>query len=247
MNKVYIYDDDFLSLLSLIYFLLKNNIVPDNIKNTNYYPTLIEEVINLKIEEKENIIKYIILNMGNYVFKIMSCIFLSNEENKELILFYFFLNALKYRTKVIYRRDLKCVRKSLEITKYVLHESHKLKGFIRFKELKSKVLYAEISPVNNVLLFLAMHFQKRLKKEYWIIKDVGRKLLVIYDKKTFYIISENDFSFSIEYSDQEEKIESLWKNFYQVIGIKERKNETCRRNFMPKRYWKYIIEVSDEL
>ena len=44
-----------------------------------------------------------------------------------------------------------------------------------------------------------------------------------------------------------DEIEDLWKSFYNTIGIKERKNDRCRMNFMPKKYWKYILEVSDEI
>ena len=42
-------------------------------------------------------------------------------------------------------------------------------------------------------------------------------------------------------------IEELWKDFYKIIGINERKNDRCRMNFMPKKYWKYMIEMSDEI
>ena len=37
----------------------------------------------------------------------------------------------------------------------------------------------------------------------------------------------------------------MWKTFYNTIGIEERKNNRCRMNFMPKKYWKYILEVGD--
>ena len=43
-----------------------------------------------------------------------------------------------------------------------------------------------------------------------------------------------------------DEIEDLWKSFYNTIGIKERKNDRCRMNFMPKKYWKYILEVENE-
>ena len=39
----------------------------------------------------------------------------------------------------------------------------------------------------------------------------------------------------------------MWKSFYDTIGIKERNNERCRMNFMPKKYWKYIVEMSDKI
>ena len=48
-------------------------------------------------------------------------------------------------------------------------------------------------------------------------------------------------------SSNEKEIEKLWKIFYKTIGIKERKNDRCRQNFMPKKYWKYITEVREEL
>ena len=47
-------------------------------------------------------------------------------------------------------------------------------------------------------------------------------------------------------SEEELDTEKLWKEFYKTIGIETRKNDRCRMNFMPKKYWKYIIEMSDE-
>ena len=43
-----------------------------------------------------------------------------------------------------------------------------------------------------------------------------------------------------------DEMEDLWKSFYNTIGIKGRKNDRCRMNFMPKKYWKYILEVENE-
>ena len=39
----------------------------------------------------------------------------------------------------------------------------------------------------------------------------------------------------------------LWKSYYRHIAIASRYNPTCRRNHMPKRFWQYLPEVSDEL
>ena len=47
------------------------------------------------------------------------------------------------------------------------------------------------------------------------------------------VLKPSDFS--------DNNYEELWKLFYENIGIKERKNEKCRNNFMPKKYWKYIL------
>ena len=190
MEKVYIYDEDFNSLIILLITLLRNKIKPDNIKSNSYNTNLLEETIYLEIDKNENIYKTI----HHFEFlKTCFCVYLSEVNNKEIIIFYFLLNYLKYKEKVIYLRKLKCVSEVLRISSQVKHEAHRFKGFIRFKELDNKVLYAEIEPYNNILPLIKDHFIKRLTNELWIIKDVKRKLLCIYDKKKSYIVSENEF------------------------------------------------------
>lgn len=248
MNLVYVYDGDFLSLLSLISYFFQHHIIPYQIKNRFYTPNLLEEIIDLDVPIEEPIFERIIKGLGYYNFRMMYYVFLSSEEHKELYLYYFFRNGLKYREKIGYQRNLKCVREVLRLGNYVSHEIHKMKGFLRFREMENHVLYAEMAPENDILFDLSVHFQKRLRGEYWIIKDVRRGMLSCYNKKSFILVSEENFTIQtmIE-SIEEQKFESLWKTFYQTIGIAERKNDRCRMNFMPKKYWKYITEVRDEL
>ena len=246
-NNIYIYNNSFNSLLNLIEILFKNNIKPYNIKDQNYNANLLDNLIYLNINSKNidrKFIKYIGLNN----LKIVYYVYISTEENKELIIYYYLLNALKYNDKVIYMRNLKCISEALKISKYVSRENHRFKGFTRFKELNNKVLYAEISPDNNILYILSNHFKKRFKNEYWIIKDTKREIISLYDKKNYYILNCSEFNLvEIIKSDTEEKIEDLWKSFYKTIGINERKNDRCRMNFMPKKYWNNLVEVSDEI
>ncbi len=248
MNKVYIYEGDFLSLINLVFYLISNNIKPGSIKNESYFPNLFEDVIKFDYKDDFNNIDKIIKYFGKSVFRIIYYVFLSSDENKELIIYYFCLNTFKFKKSIVYRRDLKCVSEALRLTQYVSRETHKYKGFLRFRELENKVLYAEIEPVNDILFLISNHFAKRLKNEYWIIKDVKRNILSIYDKNNFVIVFDDEFVISTNnVSDDEEMFVDLWKVFYKSVGISERKNDRCRMNFMPKRYWKYIIEMSDEL
>ena len=248
MTDIYIYNNTFISLLNLIDILLKNNIKPLNIKNNLYVPNLLDNLINLEINEDIHVVDKYLEIVDKSIFKTIYYVFLSTDENKELIIYYFLLNSLKYKNKIIYMRNLKCVDKVLKISQYVSRENHKLKGFTRFKELENNILYAEINPLNNVLELLSNHFKNRLKNELWIIKDVNRKILSIYDKNDFYIVDENEFKLlNNNLSDKEKNIQNMWKSFYKTIGIKERKNDRCRMNFMPKKYWKFMLEMSDEI
>ena len=248
MNNIYTYNNNFISLINLIIFLKENKIKPSNIKPIGYNPTLFDNTINLNLKLNDNIINKITNEIGLNNLNIIMKIFLSTDEFKELIIYYFYLNSIKYKEKVIYMRNLKCVSSALKIAKYVSREAHKFKGFTRFKELENFCLYAEIEPTNNILILISKHFASRLKNEYWIIKDIKRNILSIYDKKNYYIVSENEFKLHDKtISNNEKNIEELWKDFYKTICIKTRKNDRCRMNFMPKKYWKNIIEMSDEI
>ena len=174
-------------------------------------------------------------------------VFLSCEENKELIIYYYLLNYLKYGSNLPNMRNLKCVSEMLRIHKKVGNEAHKMKGFIRFKELKNNLLYASFAPDNNVLELISIHFKKRLAHEFWLIKDEKRKIISVYNKKEYYILNEENFNLKeLLFSENEEIFGKLWQTFYDTIGIKERENPRCRMNFMPKKYWPYIMEVSDK-
>lgn len=236
MNRIFLYDRTFPNLLSLIKYLIDNKIKPDNICKEDYTNiNLFDEPINLKIKNK-----YVSLNKE--VLNIVYKVFLSNDLNKELIIYYFILNSYKYKD-ILLRRNLKCVVKALDISKYVSRENHKFKGFTRFKDYGT-FLYADINPTNNVLPLLMNHFSKRLQNEYFIIKDVNKNLLGIYDKNKYYLVDGNNYKVNI--SKENDNITDLWKIFFSSIAIKERTNLRNQMNLMPKKYWQYIIEMSDK-
>ncbi len=245
MDRVYVYQEGFLNLLTLLKYLIANKIKPFNIKEENYEASLLEEVVDLRLSLNKNILEEIKNKLGVNVLKILYYVYLSNDNNKELIMYYFYLNALKYPDTITLRRDLKCVREALKLEKYVGSEAHKLKGFVRFKELNNKVLYAKIKATNNCLEILANHFKRRLKEEYWIIHDEARHIMAIYDKKDYYIIDDNLLKME-DNKLSKDKYEDLWLTFFKTIAIKERENKTVQRNFMPKKYWENIIEVREE-
>lgn len=245
MNNIYIYQNNFISLLNLIKYLLKNKIKPFDIKDEFYNRSMLDNLIYLNIED-DNILEFI-KYIGNINLKIIYYVYLSTTENKELIIYYYILNTFKYHEKTIYMRNLNCVSKSLKIYNHVKRESHRFKGFTRFRQINNKILYAEINPDNNIIEIVSNHFKERLKYEYWIIKDVNRNILSLYNKKDYVLVSGNDIKLlELNNSKEEVEIQKLWQEFYKTIGIKERKNDRCRMNFMPKKYWKYILEVKEE-
>ncbi len=246
-NYSVLYDGTFINLLTTIKYLLKEKIKPTNIvEEGTCFPTIFDTIYKPNIENNPTIIKEIINISSKQILKIIYYIYLSNNKNKELIIYYFVLNTFIYKEKVIYQRNLKCVREALKISHHVSSEAHKLKGFTRFKMIKGKFLYAEISPDNNILELLSLHFKKRLPNELWIIKDTKRNILSIYNKKDFTIYLADDINLlELENNTGDTYYENLWKTFFQTIAIETRTNKKRQMSFMPKKYWHNMIEMGD--
>ena len=245
MNRVYLYNGSFKSLLILIVELLKFKENPQNIKcEKEYISNLLDETIYLKLND-DNL--KILNKLPKKILKIANYVFLSNEINKEIIIFDYIKYAFKYGEKVFSYRNINSINQTIKIVKYVNHEAHKLKGFLRFKQIQNKFYYAEIEPSNNIIEILGSHFKKRLNLEPWIIHDLKRDRYAVYDLKKVVYLTENDIlKLDIKIESNEEKYEELWKTFFKTIAIKERKNLKCQMNFMPKKYWKHLIEMEEK-
>ncbi len=118
-------------------------------------------------------------------------------------------------------------------------EAHNLTEFIRFKELEGGVLYARITPKNQVLSCLAPHFADRFPEENFMIYDKNHKMFVVKEAKKQWVLVQDEFGFgesSLAYSEEEQVYSTLWKGFVSSIAIKERENRRCQMQHLPLRY-----------
>ncbi len=248
MNDVYLYDGDFTSLLTLIVELIKEKKTPSNIvEESIYQPSLLEESIYLDLSNKKENISQLKKFLPKGVLGRIYYVYLSNNKNKEMILYSFIRYALYYKNKVFSYRRIDSINEVIKISQRVAGEAHKWKGFVRFEEKKNHLLYAEITPVNQVLPILIKHFKNRFSNENFCIKDNSHGIYVVYINQGVFYLNEKDLLVDLEKEEQEEKIEELWKTFHKTIAIKERENRKCQQNFMPKRYWKNMLEMENEI
>lgn len=238
MNRVYLYDS-YYELINLILELLKNNIEPDDIKDITYQSNLFDEVIYLK-QDFNNLNQFKRFNKS--IIHTCYYAFLSNKDNKEMIIYKFLKSALIYKENVFKYRNIDEINEIIKMVKYVGSEAHKLKGFLRFKKVNN-YYYASYEATNNVLPILANHFKNRLANEYWVIKDELRNIYAVYDLKKISYLKNSKLELNI---DKTGEFEDLWRTFFKIIAIKERKNLKCQMNFMPKKYWSHMLEMEDK-
>ena len=103
--------------------------------------------------------------------------------------------------------------------------------------------YAGIEPEYDVVAPMMPHFADRLRTQPFIIHDKNRNLYGVYDTKEWYITYADEVHIPA-ITDKEADYRRLWKTFYDTVAIQERINPRCRRQHMPKKYWKNITEMT---
>ena len=242
-ESTYLYDGTWDGLLTLIFWLFSKRIKPFGIKvEEQYEENLLYPAIKPMIASDFSFFRK---KVSNNIWRILFLVFLTEESDKELVIYYVLLNDFKYGNEVIFRRNLNCVNKALKYSRKVSHEAHKWKGFLRFSKMKGNIYYAKFHADANILGILANHFVKRLANEYWVILDVGRNILCLYDKREVTFCYGEDIHLQFHKDEDEREMEELWRVFFQTIAIKERKNLRCQQSFMPKKYWQDMLEMED--
>lgn len=140
------------------------------------------------------------------------------------------------------------VLKVAQVTKQVHRERHRMEAFVRFQLTKDGLYYAAVEPDFNVLPLLIDHFKNRYADQRWLIYDGKRKYGIYYNLETVETIELSlsdevkQGGLSIAFAEDEPLYQSLWKNYFQSVNIKARKNTKLHIQHMPKRYWKYLPE-----
>ncbi len=247
IDTTYVYDGTFEGLLSVIEKILKTKVIPYHITNkNNYVPNIFNNIQNIEVnDEYLLLIRY--LKQNYIIYNNIYLTFHSRDLNKEMIILKYIIYYNKYKDELLNMKHLDIVMNLNKILNDVAHECHKYKGFLRFKELNNKVLYAEFEPKNDVITLIFSHFKTRLANEIFIINDVFRNKAIIYYKKDFMFLDSKTINRDILIKSQDEKqYSNMWKSFFKTIAIKDRINKKNQMSFMPKRFWGYLTEMEKD-
>jgi len=143
----------------------------------------------------------------------------------------------------------------------VLHESQRMKQFLRFQKAKDGTYLGVVSPDHDVLPLIIDHFEDRFGDQPWLIYDAHRHYGYYYEvspdpsKKRGDVMrvtfeDESNVPFDLSngklnadvLSDNDQLFQELWRTYFKAICIRERMNPRKQLSDMPRRYWKYMTE-----
>lgn len=201
-----------------------------------------------QIQENESkaeaVERMILANLGSDVYRHIYYASLSRDEEKGEVILGTLLAARKLAQprRIMEHLGNSAVEKVFELSRSVGNEAHLLTGFVRFRELENGILFSDITPKNQVLPCLGVHFQERFPMENWMIRDTSRSMFVVHEAgKQWVLVQEKESDGKLDerflrFSDQEEKMQELWRKFCHTIAIRERENPKCQRTHLPLRY-----------
>jgi len=244
--KVFLYDGSFEGMLSTFFHILKCRESFCSIEKSGLdRPVLFSESEFIPTDNfnAEYMAKAICSKISVFSFQNIIYSFLSEKNRIEDLLFSYVICGFRTGTDTDRHLSNKTVYSVNEISRKVSFECHKLKGLLRFSELKDGSLYAPVEPDYNIVSILSKHFERRLCNEVWMINDVKRGHAVLYRNHNLEFLEVKDIEITKNtYSEQESTYRQLWKAYFESIAIRERTNPKLQRAFMPQRYWKYLTE-----
>ena len=244
VNKIYLYDGTFYGLLTIVFDSYSNKTLPQKIYTQNsYIPNFLDKTVKFEtnFEKSQRVFNGIEKNIGYDALYNSYYAFLSNEKDKEIYILKYLCDGFHIGPKINNNLTTSYVFKVINMRKRALSECHKLKGLLRFQEIGENLCYASIHPDNNIIEPLGHHFIKRLPSMNFVIHDKNRDICFVYNSKEYKIINSKNIKV-LEISENEKAYQELWKMFFKTIAIKERTNSRCQMQFMPKKYWKDLIE-----
>ena len=243
---IFAYDGSFEGLISLVFDSFSMKTVPaDIVIFDDAEPSLLKmHYVETNPEHARRVLNGIETKLGHTVLNMVEKAFLFDEEGKENKILRFIRKAFAEGRSIGSKIGDTDVSPVYKMCVAVNNEAERWRQFARFSD-SNGALVAVIHPKHFVLPLIKPFFCARIKNEHFMVFDSehGAALIHTPGKTAIIPVESLDFPEASEdnfYSD-------LWKNYYRHIAIASRYNPTCRRTHMPKRFWQYLPEVSEEL
>lgn len=128
---------------------------------------------------------------------------------------------------------------------FVRNECEHMRQFIRFEHFQNGIWFAQCNPRANVVPLIMDWFAARFNTQQFVIYDEVHHVAGIYDGFNWYLAETTELNLPAR-APEEALMQAAWKGFYDSVSIPARYHPELRRQFMPKRLWKNILEVRDE-
>lgn len=250
----YTYDGSLEGLLSAVFESYVRREVPSDITpSSRLQPRLgqrvlfVETDINKALRVRQGVCRY----SDEETFDDLRTASVSDDPHTGTIVYAFIRHVMNEGPKQGCFRPLSdilhpAVEPLLALRKSVLNERHRMIQFMRFEHLEGGLWFARCNPQASVVPLLMDWFSARFNTQPFIIYDEEHDLAGVYEGTGWHLV-RSDIIDIPERTADEISMQRAWKRFYKTVAVESRYNPELRRSFMPKRLWKNITEMREDL
>ena len=250
--RTFVYDRSFEGLMTAVFHAYARREFPDFLAvEGEPGPLFVEERFRVVTDEvlAARVWRGLEQRAGKGVCNMVLCVWLSEEEGADMLLFRYLCRIFGSPHGVEYDFTDSAVLRMKQTACRVAKEGHRLMQFVRFQKAADGSYFAPVSPRYNALPLTVAHFRERFSDQCWLICDMRRGYGYGYD---LHSLREVEFQPDGRLADGrlpasmaaegEEVCGALWRIYYGARTIRERLNPKQQRRCMPVRYWKYMTE-----
>lgn len=245
MNTVYVTDGSFEGMLSAVYDSWYRrednvfNILPEMPAQPDFLITY--RPVKTNEAKAEKVFDAIVEKIGDEAArKVMLCWFSNDPAAGRMILNYLRFGFRQGPTveEMVTHQYVKPLH---DMSGRVGFEAHRMTGLLRFHKTKQGAYCAVIEPLYYILPLLAEHFADRMPDVSWLIHDRNRALTAAYENGQWAVVPGRLID-TVKLADDEDQFQLMWRRYFDAMAIENRLNPKLQQHFMPKRYWKHLVE-----
>lgn len=248
----YVYDRSTEGLLSAVFLAYANHENPQDIIREGAFQLRLDQsavYIETNAQHAERVRKGVIRKSNKKAWEIILDASLSDEPQAGTAIYRLIrlIMSRPVKQNAYIRNELTdpIVGPVLKLHHAVRNERHFMQELLRFEHFENDLWFAKCNPNANVVPLLMDWFSARFNTQQFVIYDEVHNIAGIYDGESWVLAETNELDLPAHSSD-EAVMQSAWKRFYDAVSIPARYHPELRRQHMPKRFWKNILEVRDE-
>lgn len=253
--NIYSFDNTFEGLLTLVFESYSRRQFPDEIlSGEGSQHVLFGSPISIETDERkaERVWNGIVTHSSEENAHRIYRVFLADQPGTPMLLTKYIRLVIDSNTNQETNFALPVVVDIQKLHQRVCKEAQRINQFVRFQKTVEGSYYASFAPLYNVLPLCLPHFQDRFADQQWIIYDLKRNYGFLYNLKNVMRIVFDELNVNPQngrlhaslLDDDEKLFQQLWRQYFHSICIQERKNDKVHRQFLPRRFWKYLPEKS---
>jgi probable DNA metabolism protein len=244
--NTYIYDGTFEGLLTVLAAARDTGNVPDDI--TPVHPHCgglfqrVEEV-GTEPELAAQFAAEIERRISPGALKTISRAFLAGAPGGEMLICRYLDLGLQVGSRLGNMLGHERVAPVNALARTVAREAHRMKGFVRFREVRDGFYYAPLEPDHDVLPLIARHFVDRFHNQHWVIHDLRRGRGIIYDAgRRGWMLTDIVLDGVPGLTEREIDFQALWRRCFEQLVVRERLNLKLQSSRLPRKHRRHLVE-----